>query len=365
MAFAVIGAMACQNLQVDLFDYFGINSPAARTYGDVSILKWLLSPQNTAGFERIDVTSIPGKKRAVAFMVEEPYCFDVARIQRLCTNAPTDFTQTPKEMVYDFPGNPFRITDGAGNPLGLKIDLIDMAQYCTVDDYKWMQRQIFKVLSRFEEGVAKAISTLVIGAVGTNKAGDAITNLPIWVQSNGKNVLNPEAEFMLTQTMQDIMVNDQYAAVGGAIINKMRTFTKWAGLDAAGIDMSKVSPENPWAFYDRNFEAQLGTDFIQFAPGTMQLVNWNRYAPGSSQRSEVTDIFSNGTITMPRTGLQIDWEWTYDNQCKVWRFEPSMYLDLVSVPPGGCSTPNVNGIIRVHDCSATPLVPVCPDLPVS
>ncbi len=363
--FAVIGAMACQNLQTDLFNYFGELIPGLRTYGDVSLLKWLLSPQNTAGFERINVTSIPGKKRAVAFRVLEPMCFDIARTTRLCTDDIDSFSQTPKEMVYSFPGDPYRVVDGAGEPLRLEIDLQEMEQFCTVDDNSWIQNQVFRFLERVEDVLDLRMWELLVAGVGTNKAGAATTNLPIFTNAGGKTHLNPEAVFYLRQTMKNIMVDKQFGMMGGELVNKINTYTGWLGLDDAGVDMSLVSPKNPYAFYDRNAEEALATteDFLLMAPGAAQLVIWNRYGPGSSKRSMVTDLFSNGTITLPRTGLTVDWKWRYDADCLKWFFEVEVYLDLVIVPPGGCATPGVNGIVRIHDCSGIPIVPECPAIP--
>jgi hypothetical protein len=367
MPFGNVGAYACQNLQTDLVNYFGRNAAQYRTYGDVSAIKWLISPQNTNGFERIDIRTIPGKIRPVAFRVVDPYCFDVAQAERLCTETAGNITQSPQEIVYDFTGDPYRVVDGNGDPVRLKIDMLAMQQYCTVDDMRWVTDQIARFLMRFEEVLDKRFLELLVAAAGTNKAGDAITNLPLWIANtiNNTSVLNPETEFALSQTMRDIMVDTQWGAIGGSLLNKVKQFKGWAGLDAAGVDMSKVDASNPWIFYDRNAESILGTtDFLQVAPGTAQLISWNMYAPGSSIRRQVSDLYSSGTITLPKTGLDIDWDWRYDYECKVWYFEPSLYSDIITVPPGGCSTPGVNGIIRVHDCSGLPVIPVCPEVPV-
>ena len=60
-------AFACRSLQGKLVTYFGKNIPSYRTMGDTAYLKWLLSPQNTAGFKKIsnDIEGVPGKKRGV------------------------------------------------------------------------------------------------------------------------------------------------------------------------------------------------------------------------------------------------------------------------------------------------------------
>lgn len=366
MPFGNIGAYACQNLQTDLVSYFGRNAPQYRTYGNVSTIKWLLSPQNTSGFTRLNITSIPGKKRPVAFRIADPFCFNIARAERLCTVVAGSLSQSPKEIVYDFTEDPYRIVDGNGDPLRLVIDLQDLEQFCTIDDMSWMTDQINRLLMRFEEELDKMYFALLAASAGTAFNADAIVNLPLWVVNNMTNTaaLNPETQFALNQTMNDINVYTQWAAIGGSIINKINTFTKWTSLDSAGIDMSKQLAVNPFTFYDRNAETEIGTtDFLQLAPGTAQLITWNRYAPGSSLRRQVTDLYSSGTITLPTTGIDIDWDWRYDYECKKWTFEPSLFSDIVTVPPGGCGTPGVNGIIRIHDCSGQPIIPVCPEVP--
>ncbi len=367
MPFSNIGAYACQKLQTNLVDYYGKNSPAYRTNGSTSLIKWLLSPQNTASFQKINVTSIPGKKRGVAFRTDEAYCFDIARKARACNVTPANISQTPQEIVFDLDIDPYRpISGGGDDPSVLKIDLEALRQYCTVDDMSWITNQINRFLLRFEEQLDKRFFELLAPLIGTNFAGDAITNLPLWTVNSLSNTaaLNPEAEFAIGQTLLDIGVNQQYAMIGGALVNKIRNFMKWAAGDAAGVDMSKYQATNPYPFYDRNSDGVLGsTDFLLLAPGTVQLVTWNMFAQGASTRKEVTDLYTHGTITLPTTGLEIDYQWTYDYNCKVWTFEPILYADLAVVPSGGCDTPDANGTIRIHDCSGQEVIPVCAEQP--
>jgi hypothetical protein len=364
MAWGTAGALACQSLQTDLVKYFGKNSPQFRSLGSTSFIKWLLSPQNTSGFERIDVTSIPGKKHAVAFRIADPFCFDLCRAVVACTATTGVISQTPKEIVWDLGVNPYYICDTSNNPMSLKIDLEALEQYCTLDDNSWITDQISRLLIRFEQALDKRLLELAVTLVGKDANGVTPTPIPLWVANTttGTSVLNPEAVFWFNQIMLNIGVDDQYAIIGGQIVNKTATFTKWTGLDAAGIDMSKAMPSQPYVFYDRNADTVLGpSDWLEMSPGAMQLVTWNRYAPGSSLRRTVTDLYSKGTITLPTTGLDIDWTWKFDPQCDVWTFTPSLYADLVAVPAGGCAPlTTANGILRLHDCSGLPIIPECP-----
>jgi hypothetical protein len=362
MPFSNIGALACQNLQTDLVDFYGRNSPQFRTNGSTSLIKWLLSPQNTSNFQRINVTSIPGKKRAVAFRLVDPYCFDLCRAARACATPAGIISQTPNEIVYDLNIDPYRPCDGEGAPLALKIDLEDLEQYCTLNDMTWITDQISRFLFRFEEQLDKNLLTLLEPLVGTNFNAEAISTVPMFVNNSSTNTaaINPEGQFALNQLMLDIGIDGQYGVVGGAIVRKLAMYLKWATANDAGIDLSKFAAVDPFVFYDRNADTILATtDWLQLAAGAVQLVTWNRYAPGSSIRKTVTDLYTKGTITLPTTGLEIDYNWTFDYTCNVWNYEPILYADLAVVPAGGCSTEGVNGIIRVQDCSAIAVIPEC------
>ena len=363
MPFGNIGAYACQNLQTDLVAYFGANSPQFRTLGSTSLIKWLLSPQNTSSFQRINVTSIPGKKRAVAFRTTDPYCFDLCRAARACATPAGVISQTPTEIVFDLDIEPYRICTGS-SPLALTIDLEQMEQYCTVDDMTWITDQINRVLFRFEEVLDLRLLELLVAQVGENFDGDAITNIPLWVVNTLTNtaVINPEAEFEMAQRMRDIGVDSQFGIVGGKTVAKLQQYLRWLVADLASVDMSKtLASTSPFSFYDRNADTVMTqNDWLQLPPGAVQLVTWNRYAPGSSIRKTVTDLYTKGTITLPTTGLTIDYNWTFDYTCNIWTFEPLLYAHLAVVPPGGCGTPDVNGILRFHDCSGRDVYPECP-----
>jgi hypothetical protein len=363
MPFSNIGALACQNLQTDLVNFYGGLAPQYRTNGSTATIKWLLSPQNTSNFERINVTSIPGKKRAVAFRLLDPYCFDLCRAARVCNVPAGVISQTPNEIVYDLDIDPYRPCDGYGEPMKLQIALEDLEQYCTLNDMSWITDQINRFLLRFEEQLDKRLLELLEPLVGTNFSAEAISNVPIFVTNTNTNTaaLNPEGQFALNQLMLDIGIDtQQYGIIGGAIVRKIAMYQKWATANDAGVDLSKFDAASPVVFYDRNADVVLATnDWLQLAPGAVQLVSWNRYAPGSSIRKSVTDLYTKGTVTLPTTGLEVDYDWVFDYECNVWSYEPTLRADLATVPPGGCSSPGVNGIIRIHECSDIAVIPVC------
>lgn len=366
MPFAPIGTYVCQRLQTDLLAYYGKNAAQFRTLGSTALIKWLLSPQNTAGFQRINVESIPGKKRGVAFRVDNPYCFNLCALDVDCTTENIQYVDPEtQEITFDLSDTPWRHCDSDGNPVKLRFTEADMMKYCTMDDTTWIKNQIFRYLMRFEEAFSAALTAVLNTQVGTNGKAEAITNLPIFTSGNtftpNLSVLNPEAIWYLNQLYQDIGNDGQFAMIGGTILNKIVQFMKWTGLNGAGVDMSKVPAINPYPFYDRNFNSVFGeSDFLMISPGAVQLVTWNKYR-GEKARA-VTDLYTKSTIVLPTTGLTVDYKWFYDPACEEWTFEVFLYAELAVVPAGGCGSnlEGVNGIIRIHDCGNQPIEPACP-----
>lgn len=363
MSFSALGARVCQNLQVAYLDYFQKNAPEFKTGGDTSTLKYLLSPQNRAGFRQIDVTSIPGKKRGVAFDVEVPMCFNVTAPAGIdCTTTRQVMTDPTKQIVFDLTGPAFRITDGNGAPVKLQIAEADINAHCTETDQSYIQRKLIKFLARFEQAFDHAISAIIATSAGTNAAGAALTQLPFFVTNTatGTSAIHSDSIWLLDQNYFDIMGDGQYALLGGRVLNKMMKLLDWNGLNQAGIDLSSLDSLDPYTYYSRHLDAILGgNSFLQLAPGAAQLVVWNEYA--GERRRSVTDLYSNDTVVSPVTGLPIDFKWRFDYDCGVWTFEPFIHAEVAVNIAGGCGPlATTNGIIKYTDCSNKLAAPACP-----
>src|SRR4029078_10732882 len=242
--FAPVGTYVCQKLQTDFLDDNGKNAAQLRPLGSTALIKWLLSPQNRSGFQQINVESIPGKKRAVAFKVDAPYCFELCRLDVDCTNEDIVYSDPEtKEIVFDLDTAPFRHCDDEGNPVLLRFTEEDMMKYCTQSDTTWMQEQIFRYLLRFEEALDKALTVALSSVIGTNANSESITDIPLFTSGNTftptLSVLDTEGMWYINQIYNDIGNDGQFALIGGTIMNKIIMFNKWTGLNAAGVDSDK------------------------------------------------------------------------------------------------------------------------------
>lgn len=365
MSFSAIGTYACRALQQKLIDYFGANTAEMKTMGSSALVRWLLSPQNTRGFRQIAdgiTQTVPGKKRAVAFALDNPFCFDVCAIADVtCTTERTAIANPTQEVVFDLDGPAFRVCNDDGDPLRLEFSHADLAKYCTDTDTEYITRQIARFNKRFIEAFDKRIGEQLETMVGQNADGDALTRIPFFINlTTGMQTLNPEAYWYLDQLYRDIGGEGQYGLVGGKVLNKIMTYQKWAALNDAGIDLSEIDDLNPFSFYDRFLDATLGINqFFQMSPGAVQLVTFQENIGENNRR--VTDLYTHSTFVDPVTGLEVDFEWYYEPKCKVWTYEPHLYAQLAVARPGGCGIENTNGVLLIEDCSQGATPPVCDD----
>lgn len=356
MPFSAIGTYACRALQAKLTDFYGQNAAEFRTLGSIGLLKFLTSPQNTRGFRQIDVESIPGKKRAVAFMIDNPFCFDLCALAVGCLDVRVENKNPAKEVVFDLTGPEYRVcdTDSPGGPAVLTFAEEDLMRYCTETDLSYITRQIARYNKRFIESLDQRIFEIAASKVGTNAKGAVTTDLKFFttnVDTHQSN-LNANAIFFLNQLWRDSANDGQFALIGGQILNMIAEFKKWQGLNAMGVDLGNLNEEIPYIYYDRNSDFILGPqDFLQVAPGAMQFVSWNMFK--GEKRRAITDLYTHGTFIDPATGIEVDYRWYFDYKCGKWTYEPFIFAELAVNAKGGCGNglAGVNGIVHVHDCS--------------
>lgn len=357
MPFSAIGTYACKALQAKLTDFYGQNAAEFRTLGSIGLIKFLLSPQNTRGFTQINVESIPGKKRPVAMLVDNPFCFDICALAANCNTTRVESTNPAQEVVFDLTNPEYRVCDGEGSgaqPVALTFEEADLMKYCTETDTSYITRQIARYNKRFIESLDERIFEILASKVGTNAKGQATTDLTFFTTNidTGQSNLNATAVFFLNQLWKDAGNDLQFALIGGQTLAMIAEFKKWQGLNSMGVDLNDINEELPFIYYDRNADSKLGlADFLQISPGAAQLVTWNEYK--GEKRRQVTDLYTHGTFIDPATGLEVDYDWYYDYKCKKWTYEPFLFAELAVNAPGGCGDDlaGVNGIVQVHSCS--------------
>ncbi len=363
MPYGAVGTYACKQLEAKLTDFYGANAAEFRTLGGIGLLKWLRSPQNTRGFRQIDVQSIPGKKRAIAMLVDNPFCFELCSLAADCNTTRIDSTNPSQEIVFELTSPPYRVCneDSPGAPEQLTFAESDLMKYCLETDTSYITRQIARYNKRWIESLDTRIFEILATKVGTNALGAATTDLTFFNTNTttGQSNLNAMAIFFLQQMWKDAGNDMQFALIGGQSLAMIAEFKKWQGLNDMGVDLRTLNEDLPFIYYDRNSDSVLGlADFLQIAPGAAQLVTWNEYK--GEKAKAVTDLYTHGTFTDPATGIEVDFDWYYDYKCKTYTYEPFLSAELAVNLAGGCGAglEGVNGIVRIHSCGQV-VEPVC------
>jgi len=152
--------MRVKALQAKLTDFYGQNAAEFRTLGSIGLLKFLTTPQNTRGFRIIDVESIPGKKRAIAMMVDNPFCFDLCSLTADCNTQRVENSNPAEEVVFELTGPEYRVCSGEGSgaqPEVLTFAEEDLMRYCTETDLSYITRQIARYNKRFIESLDQRV----------------------------------------------------------------------------------------------------------------------------------------------------------------------------------------------------------------
>lgn len=335
--------------------------------GSTALTQALLSPQNTSGFRQIsdnitgEPVAVPGKTRAIAFAIDQPYCFDVCAVQGVdCNTERVALENNTQEIVFDFDRTaPWRPCDNTGAPMQLRFTKAELQKYCTETDTSYITRKIAAFMRRFWEALDKRLGEILATQVGENAQGNTLTDIPFFIKhSSGLETLNPAAFFYLDELYTDIGGVGQFMLVGGKILKKIIQYQKWANLADAGLDLGAIDDVNPWSYYDRFLDSTIGiSNFFQMSPGATQLVTFNDFL--GENRREVTDFYTHSTIMNPANGLEADFEWYFDPKCKIWTFDPYIYAQLATVPAGGCGIEGSNGLLRIADCSGGANPPTC------
>lgn len=364
MPYGSIGTYACKQLETKLVDFYGQNAAEFRTLGSIGLLKWLRSPQNMRGFRQIDIESIPGKKRAIAMLVDNPFCFDLCSLAADCNTTRVSSENPAQEVVFELTSPPYRVCQGEGSaaqPVALVFEEADLMRYCNETDTSYITRQIARYNKRWIESLDQRIFEILETKVGTNATGASTTDLTFFNTNTttGQMNLNATAIFFLKQLWKDAGNDMQFALIGGQGLAMIAEFKKWQGLNDMGVDLRTINEDLPFIYYDRNSDSILGlNDFLQIAPGAAQLVTWNEYK--GEKAKKVTDLYTHGTFTDPATGIEVDFDWVYDYNCKTYTYQPFLSAELAVNLPGGCGEDlaGVNGIVRVHSCGQVDQ-PVC------
>lgn len=291
----------CEKIQTSLINILGSNAPQNKRT-QVGFLQAVMSPQNTAGVEKIPVDPGNGK-------------FKQVRVKYIQRGISTDITTVkPAGCATDLEKEPFEQTVEITRYLGtkgLKFSEKEMRKLCEADD-EYRAQVINAEIDPLIVELNKAMITLQnanFGLFNPDISPLLFKDVPLLVNATKAAYYYGEALIM-----EDIENIDSGAVrplvVGSGILGIYARMTGIGCCNDLGQDLSQGG--NMDFFRDRFVPTILGSEhFILLIPGYVQLLTWNEYVGDYAKEN---DVFSHGTIVDPLTGLQLDMKWHY-NDC--------------------------------------------------
>jgi hypothetical protein len=153
--------------------------------------------------------------------------------------------------------------------------------------------------------------------------------IPMFYQNGGMPQVNPAGEVILLEDMMDLGIAARPIVVGAGNLSKYARYQGIGCCNDYGQDLSQVGE---FSFYRDQFLGGVtgnGNDFLAFAPGAVQFVDWN----ANRGDFEVIDGASAmGRFTDPITGIELDLDVVWDKCDKVWVFTYTKEYDFFSIP---------------------------------
>ena len=335
----------CSAIQVNLNDIAGSNAPALRRE-KVGYVDALMSDANRAGFNA-QIVPTNGKFRTVQINYQTQLCDD--GVSTDCEpNCTPDNTPSPSEQL---------ITEFSCLKYKMAFDENEMRKLCEADSV-WVGQTIMNAMNAVNVALDKAL----FAGIGTsnylsdsgNCEEDSELQVPLFTTGGQAN---PMAWAYIKHIYEQTGANGVPFLIGGGTIDLFAKATQMACCNTNfGMDLSNWM-NDAYYYYDRFANSLFGsTKSFLLAPGTRQLVLWNKYVGDYAKRN---DSFEHGTVVDPFTGLVYDLKTNYDDCTEKWFVEIGLNYHHWSIPAGGCACPAYKGLIIIDDCSAGAAI-TCP-----
>mgnify|MGYP003668918544 CR=1 FL=1 len=331
----------CSAIQVNLNEIAGSNAPALRRE-KVGYVDAIMSDANRAGFTA-QIVPTNGKFRTVQINYQTQLCDD--RVSTSCdVNCTPDVIPAPSEQL---------ITSFSCLKYKMSFDENEMRKLCEPDSV-WVGQTIMNAMNGVNVALDKALLATVYGPEGTQYLADNGTctagtlEVPMFLTGGQPN---PMAWAYIKHIYEQTGANGVPFLIGSSSIDLFAKATQMACCNTNfGMDLSNWMGD-AYYYTDRFISGVIDPDMgILLAPGTRQLVLWNKYVGDYAKRN---DSFEHGTIVDPFTGLVYDLKTNYDDCAEKWYAEISLNYNHWALPTGGCACPDYSGFTLIHNCASS------------
>lgn len=348
MAFEAI----CPILQNALNEVFKNTAENYRT--PVGYIDTLISAENRAGVMPINMSNANGGVRQVGFSYMIPIS-----VNDVLDSRPAVCDATQKNELKEITVNVDDLLDVWAPAQVLTQD--DIETICTSDDMSYLARMAMNSINAVNQAMdnvalAQQLSNFGNFYNGTN-AGKSVELIKSDDSANIGRFIN-----IANGSMRAIGSRVVPFYIGGDLLMTFAELLDIGCCNAGGINVAAGSGKGLF-YYDQGVDTILGQDeFIGMLPGSVQLIQHNRYAEGSKARRSVAGVYEQSTIVDPFSNqtnpLSYDFKLEYDSCTETWKFMIGTKYLPVFMPtdmyPAGSPMSGVNGTLRFLGTSEAP-----------
>jgi len=331
----------CSKLQANLNDIAGMNSPSLKRQ-KVGYTDALMSEINRSQM-MAQIVPTNGKFRQVQVNWVAQACDDVV-LDDCVLNCTPEINPAPKETI---------ISEFNCLKYKMGFDEMEMRKLCEADNL-WVGQNIMNAMNAINVSLEKALLAGQALNYGSDASGVTSHPVPLFTSTGSPN---PMAWAYVKHIYEEMGAMGTPLLVGGGNFDLFAKAQQIACCNSGGMDLSRMTGDA--YFYHSPSASTLwgSTMFAAIAPGSVQLITWNKYVGDYAKRN---DSFEHGTIVDPFTGLVYDLKTSYDDCTEKWFVELSLNYNQFFVPQNSsCADADINGTLSFEDCSTDQGI-VCP-----
>lgn len=312
----------CQTIQQDVADLAGSNYGALKREA-TGTLDAVMSPLNRSGFEQEYLTDGgDGKLKQILteWIQPQPAADMVTTRQDICT--PTTMIEPLREV---------RTLTGFVSTKVISFPKSQMRKLCD-GPAEYRAKIVAAHMSGLFRKLNQGINTKYMAQVGSFIGGVAGgKEVKLLDKTNTIWQVDPNGIASIMDDMNEVQIGGRPILSGNGNIKRYVDLAKIGCCNNYGQDTATV--DDGFDFYfDRDVKAAAGNDpnaFLAWSPGAVQLAT---YAENRGEFAIVHEHFAESTIVDPVTGIEVDYEFRYDQCTHTWTLVFYLFYDLFLLP---------------------------------
>jgi hypothetical protein len=306
----------CEKIQSSLTETFGQNAPSLKRT-KLGYLEALTSPQNTSGMEQVRIDPGDGKERQVRLKYIQRGTSDDITTSRPAGCA-TEKEPTPKEQIVSITNELYT--------KGMKFNQAQMRKLCE-GDQSYISAVMNSRLDPFMVELNKALLEDAAANFGAFYGGSSAVR-EVNLLKPTTNQVDYFGESSLLEDFEMLDAMGRPIVIGAELLSH---YVRQIGIGCCNDGGQNLANAGHMDFFhDKYVRQKIGTNhFIALVPGHIQLMTFNE---NKGEYAQEGSTFSHGTFVDPKTGIELDMDWHYNDCDRFWSLHFGFKYEMYYLP---------------------------------